>query len=313
MNSYLVLLVRGTSRFDSRSLARAVCVSMLSALAGACAASGDDPPVSPVSDSGSSVAAMSDAGMQPALPTNTCTITDEGTTRPCPCTDGSQGSQACLGGSFQPCKCAAPVNTVQQLCKAGYYTGEFSGKYKPGAFGFGIIGGFIEVDIMGSKAGNYPALSFTLEAKQEGGGEFPTFSVKNGCMIGSANAYGTDNPIVALISGELDCRTGKFSGTITGRYDLLGFGLKFNFTGPAEAQFENPQLRLKDGTWNVKEPPALDGTPAGGGGGTWSAIWEKAMAPSGQDPCAEAMLGTDGGVSTDAGSGAVSTGTDAGR
>jgi hypothetical protein len=291
-----------------RSFAKkALCIAALSALAGACAATGDDPPITPLSDAGSNVATP-DAGMQP--PTNACTTIDEGTQRACPCTDGTQGSQACLGGSYQPCKCAAPVTTtVQQLCKAGFYSGEFTGKYKPGAFGFGIIGSFIEVDIMGSKSGNYPALSFTLEAKQEGGGEFPTFAVKNGCMIGSANAYGTTNPFVGLISGELDCRTGKFSGTITGRYDLLNFGLKFDFTGPVESQFEVPQFRLKDGTWNVKEPPALDGTPAGGGGGAWSAIWESAMAPSGEDPCSSSALAPDGGTSTDAGS---STRSDAG-
>lgn len=268
-------------------------------LLSACANSAEDP-IAPVSDAGAIVAAP-DTGAPPGVAPNACAIVDQGTQRACACPDGTTGSQACLGGMYQPCKCMPQVVTVQQLCKAGFYSGQFTGKYKPGAFGFGIVGSFIEVDIMGAGANGYPALSFTLEAKQQGGGEFTSFTVKNGCMIGSANAYGTNNPFVGLITGELDCKTGKFSGMITGRYDLLGFGLKFEFTGPVDSQFENPQMRLKDGVWNVKEPPALDGTAAGGGGGTWSAIWESDMAPTGVDPCSSSSLAPDGGTSSDAG------------
>jgi hypothetical protein len=209
---------------------------------------------------------------------------------------------------YQACKCAPQVVTVQTLCKAGFYSGQFTGKYKPGAFGFGVIGSFIEVDIMGAGANGYPALSFTLDAKQQGGGEFSSFTVKNGCMVGSANAYGTNNPFVALITGDLDCKTGKFSGTLTGRYDLLGLGLKFEFTGPLDSQFEAPQSRLKDGVWNVKEPPALDGTAAGGGGGTWSAIWESDAPPSGADPCSSSALASDAGTASEAGTASVDAG-----
>lgn len=287
---------------SSLGLASALTVSVL----GACATSSDEPPIA--TDAGTNVVPM-DSGVM-----RECAIYDEGTTRACTCSAGVSGTQACLGGKYQNCTCAAPIVDAGSgggsLCKAGFYSGEFTGKYKPGAFGFGIVGSFFEVDIMGVGNGGYPALSFTLEAEKSGSGEFASFGVKNGCMVGNAKAYGTDNPFVARIDGELNCRTGQFMGTITGRYDLIKTGLKFDFTGPLSSLFELPQARLKDGIWNVKEPPALDGTPAGGGGGTWSAIWESDAPPPGEDPCASAGL-PDGGAGT-GGSDASTAPVDAG-
>lgn len=285
---------------------RVVVGFALGSALGACASSGDEPPVSTV-DAGSNMPGM-DAGMA-----RECAIYDEGTTRACSC-GASTGTQACLGGKYQACKCAVvPVDAggvTGNLCKAGFYSGQFTGKYKPGAFGFGLFESPLEVDIMGAGANGYPALSFTLEADQQGSGEFQTYTVKNGCMIGNANAYGTNNPFVGRISGELNCRTGIFDGTIVGRYDLLGLNLKFDFAGTAnQGQFELPQARIKDGVWNVKEPAALLSDSQGGGGGTWSATWESDNPPAGEDPCASADLPDAGPVVSDAGTAPRDAGT----
>lgn len=242
-----------------------------------------------------------------------CTIFDEGAPRACTC-GAASGRQICFGGKYTACECITAPDSGSgggELCAAGYYTGEFTGKYKPGAFGLGIFGSFIEFDIAGVAAAGNPALSFTLEMSSGGGGgEFETYTVKNGCMLGSAMAVGTNNPFVAKLEGELNCQTGRFEGTITGNYDFVQSSLKFQFTGPLSAQFENPQKRLKDGIWNVKEPPALDGTPAGGGGGKWSAIYSSPTPPAGADPCASLVLPDGGAGSADAGSADAGVGGD---
>lgn len=276
------------------------------------ASSGCGAPQSPTIDSG----APPDAGRE-------CSVFEEGKSRECTCSGGAVGTQACLSGKYQPCKCSSSssdsgsgTTTPGQklMCKAGFYSGEFSGLYKPGVFGLGIIGSLVEFKVEGSGAGDYPALSFTLLANQSGGGtdEFGTYSVKNGCMIGSAKVKDTNTPFIGRINGELDCKTGAFKGTITGQYDLEGLQLlKYDFSGTATSQFQFAQASLTDGLWNVVEPNALLGEPAGGGGGTWSAIWERETPPAGQDPCSAAFSGSDAGT---AGAGAADAGTaDAGR
>ena len=262
-----------------------------------CAGNGEDGTVAPQYDAGG-VDTGTGTGPSPTDATVAeCTTVDEGSARACTCTGGAAGRQICFGGKYTGCECATipdgggTPGGGGALCSAGYYTGDFDGKYKPGAFGFGIFMGFLEFEILGAAVGGVPALSFTLEKSSTGtGGEFETYTVKNGCMLGSAKAAGTDNPFVARLTGNLDCQTGIFDGTITGNYDFIQSGVKFQFTGPLSAQYQNPQKRLKDGIWNVKEPPALDGTAAGGGGGMWDAIWEAESAPPGADPCAALVL-----------------------
>jgi len=260
------------------------CCALSLGLLAACADS-DGGTVATLPDTG-----VADAGSDGSVPE--CTILDEGAPRACSCAE-TPGRQVCFGGKYTACDCVPTVDggaVSGNLCAAGYYTGEFTGKYRPGIFGLGIFGSFIEVDVVGAPAAGNPGLSFTLEMSSSGGGEFPTYSVKNGCMVGSAMVDSTDSPFVAKLDGELDCASGKFEGTITGNYDLVGSSAKFQFTGPISAQFENPQQRLEDGVWNVKEPLAADGTPAGGGGGKWSAIWASASPPAGADPCASLSL-----------------------
>lgn len=272
-----------------------------------------------------------DSGAPPDAGTRECSVFEEGKSRACTCSGGAVGTQACLGGKYQPCKCSSSTDNGsgggggsatpgnQLMCKAGFYSGEFSGLYKPGVFGLGVIGSLAEFAVEGSSASGYPALSFTLLASESGGGtdEFGTYTVKDGCMIGSAKVRDTNSPFVGRINGELDCKTGAFKGTITGQYDLAGLQLlKYQFSGTATGQFQLAQASLTDGLWNVAEPNALLGEPAGGGGGTWSAIWERETPPAGQDPCSAALSGSDAGT---AGGGTADAGTadagaaDAGR
>ena len=84
-------------------------------------------------------------------------------------------------------------------------------------------------------------------------------------------------------------------------------GLEYKMKGPISAHFEPARAKLEDGAWTLEEPPALDGKPAGGGHGTWSATWLADSAPdAGADPCAK-IVSTgplDAGVGSDAGAAA---------
>ncbi|MEY4508478.1 MAG: hypothetical protein RLZZ450_600 [Pseudomonadota bacterium] len=221
----------------------------------------------------------------------------EGTTRACTCSNGGAGRKTCEDGEYSSCQSCVTVNAdagpkpkpTEPQCKAGYYSGAFTGKYKPGAFGFGIGESLLEVDIAGEMSNGRPALAFNLmENATNAGGEFYTFTVGDGCMTGVAKAVGTTNPFVARINGDLDCNTGNFVGTLEGKYTLLDLqGLEFKFKGPLTAKFNVDTSSLEDGAWTVDEPPALTGDRAGGGEGTWGAMFTSDMSPdAGEDPCA---------------------------
>jgi hypothetical protein len=223
-------------------------------------------------------------------------------TRACSCSSGSaKGKNACRSGKWSSICSGCPTMETGggpsgNLCKGGYYKGNFSGTYNPGVFGFGIGPSQFQVMIDGKPLGEIPALAFTLTEESTSVGEFQTFSVGGGCMTGSAQAFGfIDNPFVARITGSLDCATGFFDGQLDGQYNLINTGAIFSFKGPLTAQFELPQ-QLTDGDWVVAEPDALLGGSQGGGMGTWAAEWDADDAPASDiDPCAAIPLG-DGGV-----------------
>jgi len=235
---------------------------------------------------------------------------EEGEKQSCTCASGGAGKKTCKDGKYGSCASCVTARpdagnkpaTGKPMCRAGYYSGGFTGKYKPGAFGFGIGTSLLEVDIAGAMSNGRPALDLTLEENFMGnGGEFTTFTVGNGCMTGVAMAVGTNNPFVARLTGDLNCSTGEFIGTLEGKYTLLDLqGLEFTFKGPLIAQFDVDTSSLKDGEWTVSEPPALTGDPAGGGEGTWNATWDSDMAPARDvDPCADIVsTGSDGGTTT---------------
>lgn len=226
----------------------------------------------------------------------------EGAVRSCRC-GAAEGSALCRRAAWSACECAtkdggsvdASKRPTKPACKVGYYEGAFSGRYRPGLFGLGVLGSGLPFDITGGPMLTRPGLSFTLEETSTGpAGEFSTFTVGNGCMTGIAKAVGTDNPFVAKITGDLDCATGHFVGILDGYYTLLNVpGANFKFSGPITAQFDVEQLLLRDGAWSVMEPPALNGDPAGGGDGTWSAAY-KAAKPTGDNPCRDVPAGDAG-------------------
>jgi hypothetical protein len=216
----------------------------------------------------------------------------EGQTKTCSCASGSgTGTRTCKKNKFSACDCsggstkdASRPASRQPQCKAGYYIGNFMGKYRPGAFGFGVAPSGFEVDIAGGKSffdDTLPPLAFTLSSESETIGEFSTFTVGGGCMQGLATAvFVTQSPFVAKLTGNLDCATGKFDGRLEGYYTLIGIpGADFSFTGPLSSQFELADDSLKDGVWSVKEPPLDSGEAAGGGEGTWDAKWTADEAP----------------------------------
>jgi hypothetical protein len=226
--------------------------------------------------------------------------TNEGKSSACKCASGKTGTHKCTDGKFSVCACGGTGTTdggkpmVANKCKAGYYTGNFKGKYRPGAFGFGIFGSGFEVDIEGGKSffdDTLPPLAFSLSQELSGSGEFQTFKVGGGCMQGLATAVVvTQSPFVAKLDGELNCSTGVFEGTLTGYYTLIGIpGADFSFKGPLTAEFNFEAATLDNGEWMVEEPPAANGDPAGGGEGTWDAMWTQDTAPmlSAKNPCDE--------------------------
>jgi hypothetical protein len=238
---------------------------------------------------------------------------DEGSTRACTCASGAAGRKTCSRGTYGSCgsclekraDAGRSTGTVGAVnCKAGYYVGEMQGEYMPGFSGFGITRGGFSVHFMAEELNGQPALSLTLFENDTGAaGEFFSYTVNGGCMQGMAKSMGTDNPFVARLTGDLDCNTGAFVGVVEGNYTLLNLpGLEYQFKGPITAQFVIADAKLSDGQWSIAEPPALDGQPAGGGSGTWSATFASETAPdAGSDPC-------QGIVST----GPLDAGTDAG-
>ncbi len=224
---------------------------------------------------------------------NSCTT--EGKTASCTCASGRTGTHTCKNGAYGLCACggasdAGAVFTAPK-CKAGYYTGNFMGSYRPGAFGLGLFGSNFQVDISGGKSffdDTLPPLAFTLSEEYGGTGEFQTYKVGGGCLQGLATAVViTQSPFVARLTGDLNCKTGEFTGKLEGYYTLIGIpGADYSFSGPVSGSF-NLDTAKGDGDWMVSEPNALDGTPQGGGEGVWNATWQQADTPmlAAYDPC----------------------------
>jgi hypothetical protein len=283
--------------------------ALLSSWVCASAACGTSVQPTPASDEGS--ADEVDAGSPECL--------SEGATRACTCASGAQGRKSCKQGAYGACEnCVEPRSDAGRkpttgnapLCRAGYYAGNLQGKYKPSFTGLGLGAGGIEVELVGQETAGRAPLSLTLEETSSApAGEFTSYTVGDGCIQGVARSGDTDNPFAARITGDLDCGTGKFAGLLEGYYTLLGLeGLDYTFKGEITGQFELARSELTDGVWTLAEPPALDGSPAGGGSGSWNAVWTAEHAPSATaavDLCAKI-------VSTAASDAGASAGADAG-
>jgi hypothetical protein len=147
-----------------------------------------------------------------------------------------------------------PEATATGSCKAGHYTGSFSGMY---ASGLTFVGVPIPV------AGN---LDLTLAESADG--EF--FTISGGKLSGVADGL---FPFSADVSGTLDCKKaelvdGKLSNGI---YDLGVQGVQGGtFEGPFPATYDKLTSAFT-GTWKVYEPKMTTPPPIYGGSGDWNA------------------------------------------
>jgi len=199
----------------------------------------------------------------------------------CAC-GGEDGRQICLGGAWSSCECAAATvgagatagdgggvsgavpagnlrtditfewqSSAQPVqdgsCPPGPYEGNFQGIYwsmlDPTRIGLPIA----NVDLPGAPSGFH----FVLEPAQ--GGE--TTQRVTGEIDGLADLL---FPFKAKIEGQLNCRSGVFSGTLSdGHYSILAEGvLPQTFDGVASAKYDKRTHTFVNGTWDVKETSA---------------------------------------------------------
>ncbi len=237
----------------------------------------------------------------------------EDDTQPCDCPD-AEGEQVCSSGRWGACDCGDGEQVTgdgdgdgdgrsggQLHCKAGYYVGTFKGGWKPGIGDIPPLGTLIKVTITASDQPDKPGLALTLEEQSELGGEFPVYSVKNGCLVGTASSgEGQNHPFIGTITGSLSCETGKFEGHVDGYYKLFGEALGdtsiWYFAGSMDATFDLGATSLKDGTWDLREKQST--APDGPGGkAEWQATWQSAEGPALPPECQELLDGRgDAGV-----------------
>jgi hypothetical protein len=219
----------------------------------------------------------------------------ENLTRACSC-GTSGGRQVCLGGAWSPCDCldatgstggagagggsgtggtgaspgAVPLtfpgnqraditfawqSSAQPVtdgsCPPGEYEGNFQGLYYSVLAPGGLPVPVTNVDLPGQPSGFH----FLLSPAQ--GGEI-TQAVK-GEINGLADQL---FPFKADILGQLNCRTGAFTGTLTnGTYSILVSGLlPQSFEGILSGHYDKRTHTFVSGVWDVKETTA---TPPG--------------------------------------------------
>jgi hypothetical protein len=172
-------------------------------------------------------------------------------------------------------------------CKAGHYAGSFTGTYTSYLTYVGVpipVTGDVSLDLQETKTG--------------GGGEFPTFTIANGTVKGTADFM---FPYFCNIVGTLDCATMQIvdGGLRNCTYclgvafgDLADGGTCFggHFEGPLAGVYDSKTSSFASGTWNGSEKAAASdgGLPEGGsindagiyvgpgnfgGSGTWTAAW----------------------------------------
>ncbi len=240
-----------------------VCISA-GALLSACGEEGD--PVvaqAPGATSGTADGGIAGAGCT-AGQSEGCTCLTPGGTGPVP------GTRSCVGGAWQSCSCAAPTSptTVVEECLAGRYEGNFSGFYSSGFAGGAPIP-VVALDLTGR-----PGLAFTLLRSDSGDDEFATYTISDGYLEGNADGL---FPIKGVITGTLDCKTRRFTGTLKGSYSiLLPLGLnEGQFEGPVTGEYDVTTHTFKLGTWKVMEGEDVvtDFLSDAGGEGDWDAMF----------------------------------------
>jgi len=203
----------------------------------------------------------------------------DGSVQQCDCPEGSTGPrigiQSCYAERWLECHCdapAPPTTAASGACKAGRYEGSFSGAYTSGYTFIGIPIPIFSVDFTGK-----PGLAFTLNQTQTSiGEEFSTLTISDGYVTGTADGL---FPIEGVLTGTLDCKSKKFTGTLSGGYCVgICAGLEdineAEFEGPVVGYYDTDGFKFTSGTWDLLEVEGNSGVfGAYGGSGEWSAEW----------------------------------------
>ena len=213
----------------------------------------------------------------------------ENLTQSCAC-EGRPGRQVCFGGAWSACECAgvsfnggpgpstgdpgtvgssvpnfagnqrtdimfewqnAAPPLADGSCPPGQYEGNLQGWYSSILSPGGIPIPITNLDLPGAPSG------FHFELAPAQGGEI-TQAVR-GEVNGLADGL---FPFKAQIDGELNCRSGTFTGRLsTGHYSILVDGLlPQNFEGVLSAHYDKRTRTFVNGVWDVMETSA---TPPG--------------------------------------------------
>ncbi|HEX7476386.1 MAG TPA: hypothetical protein VF331_01130, partial [Polyangiales bacterium] len=159
-------------------------------------------------------------------------------------------------------------------CEAGHYVGAFTGKYyAPAALNTATdVASVDTAAVLGGPV--LPGLEFTLNSSKS-----EIFAITGGKIRGTANGL---FPFDIDLTGNLDCSTGKFTGTMNGHYTVVG--INYPFLGTITADYNKITHQFINGTWTLHEPLADGGLPpivvpgitmAPGGSGSWNADWKK--------------------------------------
>lgn len=201
-----------------------------------------------------------------------------GTSQACECEPDEQGTvrtgtQACYEGQWFDCHCNELIElgppSLDGVCKAGRYEGDFSGIYTSG---FTFIG--VPIPVFALDPTGAPGLAFTLNKKEQAAGqEFNIYTISDGYVKGTADGL---FPFEGALTGELDCATKTFTGTLKGGYCVtLCAGVnEAAFEGPVVGYYDSEGFQFTGGTWDLTETDGNSGAfGAYGGMGEWNAVW----------------------------------------
>jgi hypothetical protein len=151
-------------------------------------------------------------------------------------------------------------------CQPGTYTGAFKTHVTNDAGGIlGLFAALFSLDWDGTIS---VALQGTATTQQNGEFAYTTLTIAPGATMSGADQYG--GHFSATLSGQLDCTTGRFTGSISnGSYVYQGDAGSIAMSGDFSATYDgstNPPS-LRDGQLSVGSPQLA----TTGASGTWQA------------------------------------------
>jgi hypothetical protein len=150
-------------------------------------------------------------------------------------------------------------------CQPGTYTGTFKTHVVNDAGGLlGLFSAFFSLDWDGSIT---VTLQGTATTQQNGEFSYTTLTIAPGATMSGTDTYG--GHFSATLSGQLDCTTGAFTGTISnGSYVYQGDAGSVSMDGTFSATYSaGSPPSLANGQLGVGSPQM----PGTGASGTWSA------------------------------------------